>query len=482
MILILLIILPIVLGALSFALEGKNAWYLGILSSLATILMSITALGQAKEGVTSVKYAWIKSIGADFSLSMDGLGFLMCLLTGIVFLLTFIVLSKKSEVTSGRFFGLMLLSQAGLLGVFLAYDAMLFYVFWELALIPVYFLCSLFGGENRIKASFKFFIYTFLGSLLMLVAIIYIAQQGSFSGFSWESFVATGADLGTTEQILLFAAFFIAFAIKMPIFPFHTWQPDTYEQSSTPVTIVLSALMVKMGLFAIILWLLPVLKGGTAYWMNVVLVLSVISIVYASCMALVQTNIKRLVAYSSIAHVGLMCAVLFAHPLDAMAADNIGLQGVVLQMFNHGINILGMWLLVYVIEDRLGTQDLNKMGGVAKIAPVFTVALVVVSLANIGLPLTNSFPAEFMMFTSLFTSSSTYAIGLTVFAGLAIILAAVYTLGMVQKVAFGGLKENTKSFKDLSWNEMVPLVIIMVGILAIGFYPNLLMDFIKTMM
>jgi NADH-quinone oxidoreductase subunit M len=473
-ILLLILIIPIVAGLASFAVEGKNAWYIGVITSMATLLLSLSAFMSAADGVVDFRHEWISSIGANFNLSMNAISFLMCLLTSIVFLLTFIVLANKGLEKSGRFFGLMLLSQAGLLGVFLAYDAMLFYIFWELALLPVYFLCSFYGGENRIKASFKFFIYTFVGSLIMLIAILYVGQQGVVKGFAWEAMVANGNSLSSAQQQLIFWAFFVAFAIKMPVFPFHTWQPDTYEQSKTPVTIVLSALMVKMGLFAIMLWLLPILPKGCEHWMNAVLVLCVISIVYASCLALVQKNIKRLVAYSSIAHIGLMCAALFSF-------QAIGREGVIFQMFNHGINILGLWLIVHIIEDRLETQDLSKMGGIAKVAPLFTIALVLISLANIALPLTNSFPGEFMMFTSLFTSGSKYAIVLTVFAGLSIILGAVYTLGMVQKIAFGPTNELTKEFKDLRWNEWLPLVAIMIGILAVGFFPNILFNVIKIM-
>jgi NADH-quinone oxidoreductase subunit M len=186
--------------------------------------------------------------------------------------------------------------------------------------------------------------------------------------FSWDSFVSIGRAMPAGEQSWLFWMMFVAFAIKMPVFPFHTWQPDAYEQSATSVTIVLSAIMVKMGLFAVVRWLLPVIPLGSAQWMNAVITLSVISIVYASCMAIVQTNIKRMIAYSSIAHIGLMCAAIFSHQI-------LGMQGAAIQMFNHGITIAGLWIMVSIIENRLGTQDLREMGGVAKVAPLFTFGL-----------------------------------------------------------------------------------------------------------
>ena len=479
-ILVILLLLPIVGGLISFMLKNASAWFVGVAFSAATVVLSIVAFVSLVDGFLLFKAVWIPTIGANFNLSFHALAFLMTILTGLVFLLSFIFVDAKKIDNPGRFYGLMLLSQAGLLGVFLANDAFLFYIFWELALIPVYFLCSMYGGENRVKASFKFFIYTFIGSLLMLVAIIYIQQQGVTQNFSWEIFTATGNGLPLQTQIVLFGMFFLAFAIKMPIFPFHTWQPDTYEQSATPVTIVLSALMVKMGLFAIMVWLLPVLQLGAEWWKEAVMILSVISIVYASAMALVQSNIKRLVAYSSIAHIGLMCAALFSYPV--LGEEHIGGQAVAMQMFNHGINILGLWLLVYVIEKRFGTQDLREMGGIAKVAPMFTAALVIISFANISLPLTNAFPAEFMMFTAIFTSGSNFATGLTIFAGLSIIFGAIYTLRMVQQVAFGPADENkNKQFADLTWNETLAISVVIILILVVGFYPNLIFNLLNTM-
>lgn len=233
--------------------------------------------------------------------------------------------------------------------------------------------------------------------------------------------------------------------------------------------------MVKMGLFAVVRWLLPIIPLGSIHWMNVVLLLCIIGVVYASCMAMVQTNIKRLIAYSSIAHIGLMCAAIFSY-----SNNLLGVQGAYIQMFNHGINIMGLWILVSIVENRLGTQDLREMGGIAKIAPRFTIALVLISLANIALPLTNGFVGEFMMLNGLFNSISTYRMVFTIVAGLGVILSAVYTLGMIQKVAYGELNEKTASMKDLTMNEWIILLVIMGIILFLGFYPNALMLLVDT--
>lgn len=477
MILTLLILIPLFTGILTLVAPSKSAWGISLLSALATFLISLLCYSFFIKGnLQDLEYSatWISQLGARFSLSIDtGLPLLMVLLTGLAFPILILASQNKQPERSNTFFGLMLLAQAGLMGVFIAKDALLFYVFWEVALIPVYFLSSMFGGERRVAVTFKFFVYTFVGSLLMLVAFLYMYQQTPIKSFSWDSMISVGRSLPTQDQSWLFWLMFIAFAIKMPVFPFHTWQPDAYEQSSTPVTAVLSALMVKMGLFAVVTWLFPLIPDGSDHWKHLVIILSIIGIVYASCMAIVQVNIKRLVAYSSIAHIGLMCAAIFSVQI-------IGLQGAVVQMFNHGVNILGMWVLVQILEHRIKTQNLSEMGGIGKVAPFFTIALVLISFANIALPLTNGFVGEFMMFNGVYNMKSEYKIVLTALAGLGIILSAVYTLRMVQQVAFGSTNNLTSTFKDLTLNEKIVLILIMAIILWLGFYPKWILDLVNT--
>ncbi len=476
MLLILLILIPLLAGIILFFAPKDFAKILALATSIATLVICIILYPTIKSfGVIEFQQQWLPQYGMNFILEMRILGYLMCLLTSLVFTILLISIWNKEQKNEHRFFGLMLLSMAGLMGVFLANDAFVFYIFWEFALIPVYFLCSTYGDENKIKVSIKFFIYTLLGSLLMLVGIMYLYQQMPVPSFAWQSMASTGANLPIGTQATIFALFFIAFAIKMPLFPFHTWQPDTYESVSTPVTVILSALMVKMGLFAVYHWLLPLFPNAALGHINIVLALCVIGILYASLLAIVQTNIKRLIAYSSIAHVGLMCAAMFAHN-----ENFVGIQGAILQMFNHGINILGLWILVSIIENRINTLNLNEMGGVAKIAPNFTFALVVITLANIALPLTNSFAGEFLMFNGLFTAQSKYAILFTVLAGLSIILAAIYSLQMIKKVAYGELKPQTESFTDLTWNEKIALYAIIAISLILGFFPNLILNLIQV--
>lgn len=469
MILILLILIPLLTGALSFATKNDGAKALALISTIATLGLAAYVSGSNFSAPIVFDAEWIPALGARFSLLADGMSSMLCLLTGIVMMVVMISQINKDTENAGAFYGLLLLSQAGLMGVFLASDALLFYVFWEIALIPVYFLCSQWGGEKRIAVTFKFFVYTFIGSLMMLAGLIFLYLKTPGSGsYAWSDIVRAGASLPLSQQQWLFWLIFVAFAIKMPIFPFHTWQPDAYEQSPTPVTIVLSALMVKMGLFAVLRWLMPTLPAGVSYWSDTVVVLSVIGIVYGSCLAIVQTDIKRLVAYSSIAHMGLMCAAAFAH-------NGVGMHGIMLQMFNHGINITGMWLIISMVEHRWGTRDMTKLGGMASSAPQMAIALVIISLANVALPLTNGFVGEFMMFNGLFQGMISNHTVITVLAGLGIILGAVYTLNMIQKTAYGE-KTQMVIASDLSLNEYLGLAVIITLIIFLGVYPKPLLD------
>jgi NADH-quinone oxidoreductase subunit M len=263
---------------------------------------------------------------------------------------------------------------------------------------------------------------------------------------------------------------FLAFAIKMPIFPLHTWQPDTYEQAPTATTMILSGVMVKMGVFGLLRWLLPVVPIASFQWGDVVTSMAVIGMIYASLIAIRQDDLKRLVAYSSIAHIGLMAAAIFSENTSSV-------QGAMIQMFNHGINIIGLWIVVEIIERQFGTRKISELGGLAQKAPAMAILLVIVALANIALPLTNAFPGEFLMFNGIFNSLVTkYNIIFTVLAGSSIILAAVYTLNMIRRVFYGATTELTSRAVDISFNEKLALGIIVVLIFWMGVYPQSLLD------
>jgi NADH-quinone oxidoreductase subunit M len=468
MILLLLILIPFVSGLIGFLWKSESVKVWTLITSLFTLLIALLACQINVNNGLSFNQSWISSLGARFMLSGTAMSVTLTLLTAIVFPVISIAQWNKPVADIHRFSGLMLMAQAGLMGVFLANDLLLFYFFWELALIPVYFLCSTWGGEKRIPVTFKFFVYTFLGSLLMLAGVIYLYLQTPDRSFAWDAIRAAGEALPAMEQNIVFCLFFIAFGIKMPVFPFHTWQPDAYEQSSTPVTIVLSALMVKMGLFATVKWLVNIMPGATAYWSDVIMTLAVIGIIYASLLAMVQSDLKRLIAYSSIAHIGLMAMGIFA-------GTEIAMNGLMVQMFNHGINITGMWLIVAMIEQRYGTRNMRELGGMAGSAPTMAIALVIIAFANIALPLTNGFVGEFMLFHGIFQSASPYHITFMVLAGLGVILGAVYTLNMVQKVAYGEAKTNAV-VTDVSRNELLGLIVVIGIIIILGVYPKLLLD------
>lgn len=468
MIALLLIIVPLVGGVLSFIVKQEKAvktW--SLLVSLITLAAAVWLAGLANTaGENQFQAAWLPQLGSSFSLLADGAAVLLCLLTAIVYPLIFLVIWKNQYESPAAFYGLMLLAQAGITGVFLAADGLLFYFFWELALIPVYFLCSRWGGERRIAVTFKFFIYTFVGSLLMLAGLVYLYYQTPDQSFAIQSLYK--APLSSEQQTWLFWLFFIAFAVKMPVFPFHTWQPDTYEQAPTAVTMVMSALMVKMGLFAVVRWLLPIFPEGVDQFDNVVIGLSVVGMIYASLLAMQQDDLKRFIAYSSIAHIGLMNAALFV-------TNESGLQGAMIQFFSHGVNVLGMWIVVELIEQKLGTRKMSELGGLAQKTPVLAILLVIVALANVALPLTNAFVGEFLMFNGLFQFNVWYAAA----GGISIILSAVYTLRMIQNVFFGNTNERTVQASDINLREQLSLIVIVAAIFVMGIYPQPVFELAK---
>ncbi len=464
---VLLIGIPLLAGLIGFSLKDAAAKKWSLFASILVLCASLAGVFTPADSPSlAFNVPWMGSLGSRFTISLDGMGQILCLLTALAFPIIFISTWKEEYKNAKNFYGLMLLSQAGLMGVFLAGDALLFYFFWELALIPVYFLASQWGGDKRIATTFKFFVYTFLGSLMMLIGIIYIYLHTQNHSFSLHAFYQAHTMITNDTQSWLFWFIFVAFAVKMPIFPFHTWQPDTYEQSPTAVTMVLSGLMVKMGVFGLLRWLAPVLPVGTYMWGDTVSALCIIGMIYASLIAMRQDDLKRMVAYSSIAHIGLMCLAVFA-------ITQTGTQGVMIQMFNHGINIIGLWIGVFLIEKQFGTRKISELGGIAGKAPVLTMMMVIITLANIALPLTNAFIGEFLMFSGIYSSkTSAYSVVFVVTAATTIILAAVYMLNMIQRVFYGNTNALTEKTVDISNYEKFILGFIVVLILVIGVYPE----------
>ncbi len=466
----LLIAIPLISGLLSFFITNERSarmWSLG--SSLITLVVLVAGIKFfSTHDDLFYHHEWMAGFGSSFSIGLDGMGKVVCLLTAISFPVIFLSTWRRHYTRPNNFHALMLLVQAGMMGVFVSFDALLFYFFWELALIPTYFLCSIWGAERRIPVTFKFFVYTFIGSLFMLIGIIYIYTKTPDQSFAIESFYK--ATLSYKEQLWVFWIMFAAFAVKMPIFPFHTWQPDTYEQSPTAVTMVLSGVMVKMGVFGLLRWLVPVVPAGTWIWGDTVSLLAVTGMIYASLIAMRQDDLKRLVAYSSIAHMGLMCLAIFT-------SHEYGMQGVMIQMFNHGINIIGLWIVVELIERQFKTRKMSELGGIAQRAPVLATMLVIVALGNVALPLTNGFVGEFLMFAGVFNSTvSTYSAAFAAVGLITIILSAVYTLNMLQKVLYGETSRATAGTKDIKLNEKLVLAVVVLLIIAVGVYPKPMLE------
>jgi len=459
----LLIWLPLVAGVLSFFIKKEGApRNISLLSSILSLVIVIASLlfsGQQHSALNQVSYIWLPDLGSSFGFILDGLTKILCLLTVIVFPLVLLIINKDEYKNSNAFYGLLMLTQCGLMGVFMATDALVFYFFWELALIPVYFLSSIWGGDKRIKATFKFFIYTFIGSLFLLIGILYLYLKTPNQSFNLAAFYTLR--LSAPEQHWLFFLFFIAFAIKMPIFPLHTWQPDAYEQAPRPVTMIMSSIMVKMGVFGLIRWLLPLFPLAVKDYNTGIILLITVGMIYASLIAIYQDSIKRLIAYSSIAHIGLMAAGIFS-------LKEIALQGVILQMFNHGINIVALWIAADFLEKQTGVTQISQLGGVAQKAPKLTVFLVIAAMANIALPLTNAFVGEFTIFNGLYKFNP----WLAALAGVSIILSAVYTLNMIKNIFYGEVVPATTNVKDIGRTHILVFSIITLLVFVVGIYPT----------
>jgi proton-translocating NADH-quinone oxidoreductase, chain M len=405
---------------------------------------------------------WVASAGISFSLAMDGISLVMVVLTNLLAPLILLTTWERAPENEPRYYGLVLMMLAALNGVFLAQDGLLFYVFYEMALIPIYFICAIWGGQDRIRITLKFFIYTFVGSLFMLVALLAVYLKTDVNGahsFAWADMAAVQLPAGTAAWVLL--GFFLAFAVKMPVFPFHTWQPDTYVTSPTGGTMLLSGIMLKMGVYGVIRWMVPLAPEAMHDWAFVFVVLAVIGIVYASVIAVKQSDIKRMVAYSSIAHVGLIAAGVFAW-------NKAGLQGSVIQMLNHGINVVGLFFVVDLLEKRLGTRMLADMGGIARSAPKFAALFMIIVLGSLAVPLTNGFPGEFLLLNGVWN----YHPWLGAIAGLTIILGAVYMLRAYGLVVFGPSNPQTAQFKDVNAREFLVLGLIAVFVIVLGFFPQ----------
>jgi NADH-quinone oxidoreductase subunit M len=449
--------------------KGEQVKKIALAASVIEFAIAIFALSQFKHDASAqfeASYRWISSLGISFHVGMDGISMLMVLLT--TFLVPIIILTsfKTNYKNPAAFYALILAMQMALIGVFVSLDGFLFYVFWELALLPIYFICLLWGGENRAQITFKFFVYTLAGSLFMLGGLIYLSLHTSGTHtFDIAALYAAGQSMDVVHQGYVFWAMFIAFAIKMPIFPFHTWQPDTYTTAPTQGTMMLSGIMLKMGTYGLVRWLLPLAPLGVEHYAHIAITLAVVGIVYASCIAIVQKDFKRLIAYSSIAHVGLIAAGILALNVQ-------GVQGGMIQMLSHGVNVVGLFFIADLIQKRTGTREIASLGGIRNVNPQFAVLFLIVLLGSVALPLTNGFVGEFLLLSGVYQHNAWMA----AFAGLSVILGAVYMLRSYQSVMLGETNALTSSFAPLETSEKAVLVIICAAIIAFGIYPKPLLD------
>jgi NADH-quinone oxidoreductase subunit M len=468
MLTILLILLPLALSLIILIFkEEKAIRQFALAGSLIEFGVGVAAFIQYKTSChCNLLFTtdWLATLGVSLKFGMDGISLLLVMLT--TFLLPIIILASFNHAYSrpSAFYSLILLMEMALIGVFTSFDGLIFYIFWELALIPAYFICAVWGGDDRIRITFKFFIYTFVGSLFMLVALIYLYFRTPLPhSFDFQGLYAVRLNPG--EQTWIFLAFFLAFVVKIPIFPFHTWQPDTYSGAPATGSMLLAGIMLKMGLYGMIRWMIPICNDAVQEWGGVAMILAITGIVYASLIAIRQNDMKRLIAYSSIAHVGLIAAGLLSLTTYAM-------QGAVIQMVSHGINIVGLFIIIDLIEQRTKTRNISNLGGIARTAPRLAIFFMLFLLASIALPLTNSFVGEFLLLLGLFEYSAIFA----AVAGLTIIFSAVYMLWMYQRTMLGKANEFTENIHDLTWTEMAALVPLVVMVFWIGMFPGLFLN------
>lgn len=402
------------------------------------------------------------SFGLTYQMGYDGMSLFMVLLTNAITLIILLSNFNRDLSANRMFSSLVLFMQVGLLGVFLAMDGLMFYIFWEITLIPVFLIALWYGAPGRKEALVKFFIYTFVGSLAMLFSLMAIKYNAK--SFAIADLMAV--ELTAKSAFWIMGGFFLAFAIKIPLFPFHTWQPNTYTVSPMAGTMLLSALMLKMALYGMIRWMIPLAPEALHCMLWPVVILGIIGVVYAGILAIKQNDIKRLFAFASISHVGLIAAGAMLFNTDALSA-------VFIQMANHSLVAIGLFLAADILERNMGTRNLSELGGIAQLAPKFAFWFAAIAFASVSVPFTSGFIGEFLLLRELY--SFDWIVGLI--AGTTLVFGAVYTLRAYQLSMFGAPKTTTV-FPDLAWNEWLVFALLMVMIVILGICPQLVIDFV----
>jgi len=458
---------------------SKFGWFALVVSSLAMIVSFFIVAGfdNSLIGYQFIEEAeWIPQFGLNYHVGIDGISILLFMLTTIMMPFTVLSSYKYIEKRKKEYYIWLLLLEFSMLGAFVALNLFIFYIFWELMLIPMFFLIGIWGGPRRIYATIKFVLFTVVGSLMMLAGIIYLAilAKQNFGSFTFEFEQLLQLNIPVQTQLWLFAAFALAFAIKVPMFPFHTWLPDAHVEAPTAGSVILAGVLLKMGGYGFVRLGIPLFGEAAIKAAPLMQTLAVIGIVYGACLALAQSDLKKLVAYSSISHLGYVMLGLFALTPEAI-------EGSILQMVNHGVSTGALFILVGIIYERRHTREIAEFGGLAYQLPLFAVAFMIITLSSVALPGTNGFVGEFLILLGSFKSAwahfvanqGAFRLVLMVFATSGVILGAYYMLWMVQRVFFGPLKnEKNKNLKDLSLREMIVLLPFIIFVFWIGVYPK----------
>jgi len=486
MILSSIVFLPL-LFALIIAVWPKASTirHLALGFSVIEFLLSLSIFKQfdpSSSGLQMVeKFMWIERFGIQYFMGIDGISLWLVLLT--TFLTPIIILGSWTAITERvkGFHVALFILQTAMLGTFLAMDAIFFYVFWELSLVPMYFMVGIWGGARRLYATVKFFIYTMAGSVLMLVAIIYmmyLTQEatGHMSASLLDFYKLKIPFVGGTFfslQTLLFFAFALAFAVKVPVFPLHTWLPDAHVEAPTPGSVILAGVMLKMGTYGFMRWVIPLFPEAAEYWAWLFMLIGVVGIIYGALVAMVQPDVKKLVAYSSVSHMGYILLGLFAF-------NAYGMAGGLYQMLNHGISTGALFILIGMIYERTHSREISKYGGLAGVLPIFTIFFFIITLSSIAVPLTNGFVGEFFILLGTYKAQPVFAY----FAVSGVVLGAVYMLWMFKRVFFGEkgelVKDEHHPLHDLSAREIAVLVPMVIMVFWMGLFPNHFLNYSKA--
>jgi len=485
-ILSILIFLPLVLSLLLLFFKKENETLIKVYSFIISLVPLTIAVyifivfNPANPDYQFVeKSKWVGLINTNYFLGIDGISMLLIVMSTFMFPLSILASWTSIKTNLKAFYFLLILLDVGLIGVFASLDLILFYVFWEIILIPMYFIIGMWGSEDRIYATIKFFIYTMFGSLLMLIGIIWlgflcIPMTGGQFSTDITQLTQVALQLPIDKQIFLFILFTLSFLIKVPLFPFHTWLPDAHVQAPTAGSVILAAVLLKMGTYGLIRFSMPLFPAAFIKLTPYIATLAVIGIVYGALLSIVQKDVKKLVAYSSVSHLGFVVLGIFA-------VTDVAMQGSVLQMINHGLSTGALFMIVGVLYERRHTKAIADFGGIMKVMPVFSVIFMIVIFSSIGLPGLNGFVGEFLILLGSFYSSNLGTNAYSIVSTSAVILAAVYLLWMFQRVMLGPIdNEKNKDLPDLSKRELISFLPIIIFIVWIGVYPNTFLSKTET--